>query len=159
MHSCLTQFSILSSGYYWITLCVIQSILFMKLLRMCWTWVAYRKISKTVFDHQCIINEQIDIEIAFSNIVCMFVSAHWCVCVCTYEQIWCLFKYVSCVSLKLVAHLQIKTKPLPPYICIDHKELCWTHSSHITWINCFLIFWSKEMHVYIITLKAVLAFC
>lgn len=57
----------------------------MKSLRICWTWVAYRKISKPVFDHQRIINEQTDIEIAFSNM-----RVYVCVCplACLYVYIW-----------------------------------------------------------------------
>lgn len=39
-----------------------------------------------MFDHEHVIDEQINIEIAFSNMR-LFVSAHWRVCVCTYEQI------------------------------------------------------------------------
>lgn len=66
------------------------------------------RIPKTVFDHLSIINKQIHIEIVLSNVcVCACPSA----CLCVHMNKYDVFKYVSCVSLKLVAHLQIKASP------------------------------------------------
>lgn len=68
------------------------------------------RIPKTVFDHQSIINKQIHIEIVLSN---MCVCACPLACLCVHMNKYDVFKYGSCVSLKLVAHLQIKDKAPP----------------------------------------------